>query len=118
MAPLLRHERTPTSILPGIVKPKIYRHLASNLPVVIVNQVAYYTRYEKTTNCTSVFCFNTFFLLIAGFCLVFCVFFDLRVLELRVEKKMPKKMRAGPHAAKGPFSRRLPIYLGQFDLRL
>ena len=33
----------------------------------------------------------------AGFCVVFCVFFDLGVLELRVEEKKPKKnARATP----------------------
>jgi hypothetical protein len=90
-------------------------------------------RYEKTTNWTPVFCFKTCKLGLS----VLCCF--LRVFR---SKKAPKQMRArhrgraptpglprpdpslsGPpqvarHAcAKGPFSRRLSIYLGQFDLR-
>ena len=71
------------------------------------------------------------FFILVGFCLGFSLFFDLGILELRVEKKKPKKMRArhrgraptprlpppgpspawprspGPLAAKGPFSRQL-----------
>ena len=47
------------------------------------------------------------FFILVGFCLGFSLFFDLGILELRVEKKKPKKMRAR-HRGRAPTPRLPP----------
>ena len=47
----------------------------------------------------------------AGFCVVFCVFFDLGILELRVEKKKPQKnARATPGVWIGYLSSKIVVF--------
>jgi hypothetical protein len=59
-------------------------------------------RYEKTTAGTSVFVFKTMFSTQACFLRKNGLFFDLRILELRVEKKKHKKKYTRDTGGAGP----------------